>query len=65
MPQTSGFADDYRIIFGRHDDFRSDGQKFGTSELEPTAIVVEDADVLSHCGKFGEYRRRRESGAEQ
>ena len=61
-------ADDYRIIFARHRAIfeAAASQKFETSQSQNRRlIVVEDADVLPHRGKFGEYHCRRESGAEQ
>jgi hypothetical protein len=59
-------ADDYRIIFARHRMIfeAAASQKFGTlrsSNRRP--IVVKDADVAPHRGKFGEYHRRKESHA--
>jgi hypothetical protein len=60
-------ADDYRIIFARHRMIfeAAASQKIGIPTWNRPPIVVEDADVLPHRGKFGEYHCRRESGAEQ
>ncbi len=61
-------ANDYRIIFARHRTIfeAAATQKFGTSlSWNRRPIVVEDADVLPHRGKFGEYHCRKESRAEQ
>jgi hypothetical protein len=61
-------ADDYRIIFARHRAIfeAAASQKIETSQSQNRRlIVVEDADVLPHRGKFGKYHCRRESGAEQ
>ena len=58
-------ADDYRIIFARHRMIfeAAANQKFGTRRSSNRPIVVEDADVVPHRGKFGEYHRRKESHA--
>ncbi len=61
-------ADDYRVIFGRHRMIfeAAASQKFGTSQSwNRRPIVVEDADVLPHRGKFGEYQCGKESRAGQ
>ena len=51
-------ADDYRIIFARHRAIfeAAASQKFETSRSRNRQhIVVEDADVLPHRGRFGKY----------
>jgi hypothetical protein len=61
-------ADDYRIIFARHRMIfeAAASQKFGTlRNWNRRPIVVEDADVSPHRGKFGEYHCRKESRAGQ
>ena len=61
-------ADDYRIIFARHRMIFEAvaSQKIGTlGSWNRRPIVVEDADVSPHRGKFGEYHCRKESRAGQ